>query len=73
MRLGLKATILQRDFSQREVSKLSGIRENRLSTIVNGWVNPTPAERARLASVLRQDEAVLFDANTSIEIRSARR
>jgi transcriptional regulator with XRE-family HTH domain len=72
MRVVLKAAILQRGLSQRETSKLSDIPENRLSTIINGWVNPTPLERARLAAVLRQDEAVLFDPTTSIEIRSAR-
>ena len=72
MRLGLKAAILQRGLSQRETSKLSDIPENRLSTIIRGWVDPTPHERARLSSLLKQDEAVLFDSSTSIEIRSVR-
>jgi plasmid maintenance system antidote protein VapI len=72
MRLGLKAAILQRGLSQRETSRLASIPENKLSSIVNGWTEATAAERLRLASVLRQPEAVLFDAGTSIEIRSAR-
>jgi hypothetical protein len=33
---------------------------------------PTADERVRLASVLKQPEHTLFDANASIEIRSLR-
>ena len=73
MRLGLKAAILQRGLSQRETSRLSDIPENKLSSIIRGWTEAAPAERLRLAAVLHQPEAVLFDAETSIEIRSARR
>ena len=67
MRLGLKVAVLQRRLSQRQVAQLAGIPENRFSTIVNGWTEPTAAERARLASVLGQGEDVLFGADTSIE------
>jgi transcriptional regulator with XRE-family HTH domain len=72
MRLGLKGAILQRGLSQRELSRLSNVPESRLSSLVNGWTNPTPEERRKLTSVLRQPEAIPFDADTSIEIRSAR-
>jgi transcriptional regulator with XRE-family HTH domain len=72
MRLGLKAAILQRGLSQRELSKLSAIAENRLSTIIRGWTNPRPDERAAIARVLHQSESVLFDNSTTIELRSAR-
>jgi len=72
MRLGLKAAMLQRGLSQRETSRLAAIPENKLSTIIRGWVEATPDERQKLAAVLHQPESVLFDAGTSIEIRSAR-
>jgi transcriptional regulator with XRE-family HTH domain len=72
MRLGLKAAMLQRGLKQREISRLAVVPENRLSSIVNGWVEPTADERKKLSAVLRQPEGVLFDAGTSIEIRSAR-
>jgi transcriptional regulator with XRE-family HTH domain len=72
MRLGLKGAILQRGLSQRELSRLSNVPESRLSSLVNGWTNPTPEERRKLTTVLRQPENILFDTGTSIEIRSAR-
>lgn len=70
--VGLKAAMMQRRLSQRETSRLSAIGENRLSSIVNGWINPNADERRRLAAVLHQAEQVLFDANARIEIRTAR-
>jgi transcriptional regulator with XRE-family HTH domain len=72
MLFGLKGAILQRGLTQRETSRLSNIGENRLSSIINGWTQPTADERQKLTSVLRQPEDVLFDKGTSIEIRSAR-
>jgi hypothetical protein len=36
-------------------------------------VNPTAHERARLASVLEVDAAVLFDAGATIEVRTSGR
>ena len=70
--LGLRGAILQRGLSQREISRLSNIAENRLSSIIRGWTQPTQEERQKLTSVLRQPEDILFDSATSIEIRSAR-
>jgi hypothetical protein len=72
MLLGLKGAILQRRLSQRETSRLADISESRLSSLINGWSNPTQEERRKLTTVLRQPENILFDADTSIEIRSAR-
>ena len=72
MRLGLKGAILQRGLSQRELSRLSNVPESRLSALVNGWADPSPTERQKLASVLHQSDNVLFDDDTTIEIRSAR-
>jgi transcriptional regulator with XRE-family HTH domain len=72
MRLGLKGALLQRGLSQRELCRLANIAENRFSTILNGWAAPTPSERTSIASVLKQDENLLFDAGSTIEIRSGR-
>ncbi len=72
MLLGLKAVLLQRQLSQRAVSRLSNVPENRLSSILNGWVHATADERRKLANVLKESEDVLFNRGTSIEIRSAR-
>jgi transcriptional regulator with XRE-family HTH domain len=72
MRFGLKGAILKRGLSQRQLSRLSDVPESRLSALVNGWANPSPAERQKLASVLKQDANTLFDADSTIEIRSAR-
>jgi transcriptional regulator with XRE-family HTH domain len=72
MRLAIKAALLQRELSQRELGRISYIHETRLSSIINGWTEPSSDERRRLAAALHQSEATLFDAGASIEIRSAR-
>jgi transcriptional regulator with XRE-family HTH domain len=71
VRLGLKGGILKRGFKQREISRAILIPENRLSSIVNGWTDPTADERRKLAALLRLTEHELFDEGSSIEIRSA--
>jgi len=70
MLFGFKAALLQRELSQRGLGRLSGVPENRISSIINGWVNPTSDERRRLATALHKSEDELFDTNASIEIRS---
>jgi hypothetical protein len=70
MLFGLKGAIIRRGLSQRETSRLSSVPENRLSSIIRGWTTATPEERSKLAAVLRQPEDILFDAGSSIEIRS---
>ena len=72
MRLGLKAAILQRGQTQRQVARAADVPESRFSSIVNGWVNPTDAERVRIAKLLGQPADILFDSNSSIEVRSSR-
>jgi transcriptional regulator with XRE-family HTH domain len=70
VRLALKTAIFQRGISQRETAVLAVMDPSRLSLIVNGWVNPTASERARLAAVLKQSEEVLFDGGI-VELRSS--
>lgn len=69
MRLGLKAAILQSGQTQRQLARAADVAESRFSGIVNGWVEPTDAERGRIAKLLNQPAHVLFDPNSSIEVR----
>jgi hypothetical protein len=70
VRLALKTAILQGGISQRETAVLEVMDPSRLSLIVNGWVNPTPGERARPAAVLKQSEEILFEGGI-VELRSS--
>ena len=72
MRIAIKAAVLQRGLSQRQVARAVGIPENRLSSIVNGWTAGTDAERASLSSVLAQPIDVLFGDSTTLELRSTK-
>jgi hypothetical protein len=36
------------------------IRENKLSSIIHGWIDPSPAERLAIARALGRPEAELF-------------
>jgi hypothetical protein len=56
----LKVAIVESGRSQREISRDSGIPENRLSTIVQGWQEPRPEERQVLAGTLGRPEGELF-------------
>lgn len=53
MRVALKARIFASGNSQRQVSALCNISENRLSEIVRGWASPTAREQDALMRVLR--------------------
>jgi transcriptional regulator with XRE-family HTH domain len=60
MRLTLKTAILSQRRSQRELARATGIRENRMSGIVRGWVIPRPDERAAIATALGRSSRGLF-------------
>jgi transcriptional regulator with XRE-family HTH domain len=70
MRVGLKAAIMARGFTQRQFSRLSNIPENRVSELIRGWTDPTEAERSLLGKLLDQPADALFDTNVRIELRS---
>jgi len=72
VRLGLKAAIMARGYTQRQFSRLADIPENRISELVRGVTDPRPAERVRVATLLNQDADVLFGSDAQIEIRSTR-
>ena len=52
LRKHLKATIFQRDYTQRELAKHIGMREDRLSEIVCAAATPRDDERAAIAAAL---------------------
>jgi hypothetical protein len=54
MRANLKAAILTTFISQRRLAQAIGMRENRLSAIVVGWIEPTLEERRAIAAALRR-------------------
>jgi transcriptional regulator with XRE-family HTH domain len=60
MNFALKFALVRSGRSQREVSIESKIPETRLSAIVRGRAEPTPAERCALACVLNQHSSDLF-------------
>ncbi len=60
MRLDLKIAMLARGKTQRQVAWQSGISENRLSQIVQGWVEPTAREQTAIAAAVRAPPENLF-------------
>ena len=55
----LNLAIVQSGHSQRQISRDGGIPESRLSTIVQGWQPPRPAERRKLAGMLGRREGAV--------------
>ena len=60
MRLKLKMAIHQAETTQRRVARQVRISENRLSDIVQGWVDPDQRERVAIATALSQAPDQLF-------------
>ena len=60
MRLELKIAIVKSEKSQRWLSRESEVAENRLSSIVRGWVEPRDDERQAIADALGQPVDELF-------------
>ena len=58
--LALKIAILESGLSQIEVATAADLHESRMSQIVNGWREPTDAERKLLARILKRKPADLF-------------
>ena len=63
MRMQLKLAIVAAGKSQRQVAaETPRVTENRLSEIVNGWIEPRDEEKAAIARVLGQPIERLFEA-----------
>jgi transcriptional regulator with XRE-family HTH domain len=56
----LKLQLWQSGMRQNRLAQLIGIDESLLSKIVNGFREPVPAVRTRIATVLQSDEDWLF-------------
>lgn len=66
MRLNLKMAIAARFKTQLAFAREVGLHSIALSKIVNGWREPTPVERRRIAEALDADEGWLFSSVSRI-------
>ena len=60
MRANLKAAIDVRFGSQLAFARAVGLHAIRVNRLCQGWLEPTPAERERIAESLRADVDWLF-------------
>ncbi len=67
----LKIAIAASGKLQRQIAASTGIRENRLSTIVNGWTEPRKDERAAIAAALGRTSAELFNVSEPESVSAA--
>lgn len=59
-RAALKIAILQSGLPQMEIARRLGIHFTKLSMLVNGWREPSEAERVGLAKLLAVDADALW-------------
>jgi transcriptional regulator with XRE-family HTH domain len=57
----LKFAIIESELTQRELSRMTGIRESQISMIVNGRMIPTISEQERIAYALNCSPKRLFE------------
>ena len=62
MYANLKLQIWRSGMRQNRLAQLLGIHETLLSKIVNGFRQPDPQIRVRIAAILKRDENWLFDS-----------
>jgi transcriptional regulator with XRE-family HTH domain len=60
MRVILKTTILRAYGTQRRFASATRIRENRLSSLIQGWADPSNKEKQTIARALGRSERGLF-------------
>ena len=65
IRKALKVAILDAGKSQRQIAAECGIHENRISSIVRGWIEPRDTEREAIAAALGKSIDELFDPPTN--------
>ncbi len=61
MYANLKLQLWRTGLRQNQLAKLLGIDETILSKIVNGFRQPTPETRGKIAALLHSDEQWLFE------------
>ena len=64
MFLNLKICILQSGMRQNRLAQAVNVDEAVLSKIINGFREPTPAQRRCIADYLQKDERWLFERYT---------
>jgi transcriptional regulator with XRE-family HTH domain len=62
----LKLELWRQGIRQNRLAKLLGMDEALLSRLVNGFRNPDPETRARIAELLHSNEQWLFDSIDNI-------
>lgn len=67
----LKLQLWRSGIRQNRLAQLIGIHETLLSKIVNGFREPDPQLRSRIAAVLESDEAWLFCPSQVIRMEPA--
>ena len=65
MQSKLKVELFERRESQYALAARVGISETRLSRIIQGRVQPTAAERVRIAEALEMPESELFEHSSN--------
>lgn len=58
----LKLQLWRSGIRQNRLAQMLGIDESMLSRIVNGFREPNPQVRSKIAELLQSDEAWLFEA-----------
>ena len=54
-RVGLKIALMQRGFKQAHIAKAMNKDQAWVSKVVNGWIDPSDEDTARMANVLDLD------------------
>jgi transcriptional regulator with XRE-family HTH domain len=60
LRAALKFHLYRAGLTQRQLARRVGMHENRLSSIIQGWMDPRPEERQAIAAALGRGERGLF-------------
>ncbi len=66
----LKLQLWRSGIRQNRLAQMIGMHESLLSKIVNGFREPAPQVRARIAAVLQSDENWLFEPGEAAELSS---
>ena len=69
MRVSLKTKILQAYGTQRRFCRATSIRENRLSSLIQGWADPSDAEAQVITEALHCSELGLF-RNVDVDVEN---
>jgi len=67
----LKLQLWRCGIRQNRLAQLLGIHETLLSKIVNGFRDPDPRVRSRIAEILHSDETWLFSPEQNVVVNPA--